>query len=159
MGKVYHSEFLILKKKYSFRSTFPSYEGVSKSFRTECITKYTLIIINTRYEATQRVMAAKLTKMTHKIEIKLYLVSESRTTYISRSRRPVRKLLDTPVTTGKKWRLLSLRCFNLYGQASNNYKLMSIKFTDPFLCIFSTSINIDCIKPVTYMSFIQSPYL
>jgi hypothetical protein len=38
------------------------YEGVLKSFRTESITKYTLTTINTRSEATQRVMAAKLTK-------------------------------------------------------------------------------------------------
>jgi hypothetical protein len=37
-------------------------------------------------------MAAKLTRLTHKIAIKLHLVAESS----SRSRRPVRKLLDTP---------------------------------------------------------------
>jgi hypothetical protein len=36
----------------------PLYEGVSKSFRTELITKQN----NTRWEATQRVMPAKLTK-------------------------------------------------------------------------------------------------
>jgi hypothetical protein len=44
-----------------------SYEGVSKSFRTESITKYTPTTINTHWEATQRVMAAKLTRLTHKI--------------------------------------------------------------------------------------------
>jgi hypothetical protein len=44
------------------------YEGVSKSFRTESITKSTTTI-NTRWEATQRVMAAKLTRLTHKITI------------------------------------------------------------------------------------------
>jgi hypothetical protein len=32
------------------------YDGISKSFRTESITKYTLTVINTRWEATQRVM-------------------------------------------------------------------------------------------------------
>jgi hypothetical protein len=37
----------------------PAYKGVSKSFRTESITKYTLKTINTLREATQRVMAAK----------------------------------------------------------------------------------------------------
>jgi hypothetical protein len=42
------------------------YEGVSKRFRTESITKYRLTTINTRREATLRVMAAKLTELTHK---------------------------------------------------------------------------------------------
>jgi hypothetical protein len=41
-------------------------------------------------------MAVKLTRLTHKIAIQLHLVAESYTTCISRSRRPVRKLLDTP---------------------------------------------------------------
>jgi hypothetical protein len=44
---------------------------------------------NTRWEATQRVMAAKLTRLTHKIAIQLHLVAES-------PRWPVRELLDTP---------------------------------------------------------------
>jgi hypothetical protein len=43
--------------------------GLSKSFRTELITKYTLTTINTCWEATQRVMAAKLTRQTHKITV------------------------------------------------------------------------------------------
>jgi len=51
--------------------------------------------INTRWEATQRVMAAKLTRLTHKIAIQLYIVVESFTICSSRSRRPVRELLDT----------------------------------------------------------------
>jgi hypothetical protein len=41
-------------------------------------------------------MATKLTSLTHKIAIQLHLVAESFTICISRSRRPVRKLLDTP---------------------------------------------------------------
>jgi hypothetical protein len=69
---------------------------VSKSFRTESITKYTLMKINIRWEATQRVMAAKFTTLTHKIAIQLHLVAETSTILSSRSRRPVRKLLDTP---------------------------------------------------------------
>jgi hypothetical protein len=73
----------------------PTHEGVSRSFRTESITKYMLTTTNTRWEATQRVMAAKLTTLTHKIAIKLHLVAESSTICSSRSRRPVRKLLDT----------------------------------------------------------------
>jgi hypothetical protein len=44
-----------------------TYEGVSKSFRTESIAKHTLTIINTRSEATKCVMAAKLTRLTHEI--------------------------------------------------------------------------------------------
>jgi hypothetical protein len=71
------------------------YEGVSKSFRTESITKYTLTTINTRWEAMQRVMAAKLSRLTHKIAIQLHLVAESCTICICCSRRPVRKLLVT----------------------------------------------------------------
>jgi hypothetical protein len=41
-------------------------------------------------------MVAKLTRLTHKITIKLHLVAKSCTIYSSRSRRPVRKLLGTP---------------------------------------------------------------
>jgi hypothetical protein len=40
-------------------------------------------------------MAAKLTRLTHKIAIQLHLVAESCTICSSRSRRPVQKLLDT----------------------------------------------------------------
>jgi len=42
------------------------------------------------------IMAAKLTRLTHRIAIQLHLVADSCTTYSSRSRRQVRKLLDTP---------------------------------------------------------------
>jgi hypothetical protein len=80
------------------------YEGVSKSFRTVSIMKYTLTTINTRWEATQRVMAAKLTRLAHKIAIQLYLVAESCTIWSSRARRPVRKLLDK----------LSYNCANIW---------------------------------------------
>jgi hypothetical protein len=41
-------------------------------------------------------MAAKLTRLTHRIAIQMHLVAESCTICNSRSRRPVRKLLDTP---------------------------------------------------------------
>jgi hypothetical protein len=72
--------------------------GVSKSFRTESIMKCTLTTINTLREATW-VMATKLTRLAHKIAIQLHLVAERCTKYGSRSRRPVRKLLDTPLYT------------------------------------------------------------
>jgi hypothetical protein len=45
---------------------------------------------------TQRVMVAKLTRLTHKIVIQLHLVAESCTICSSRSRQPIQKLLDTP---------------------------------------------------------------
>jgi hypothetical protein len=41
-------------------------------------------------------MAAKVTRLAHKIAIQLHLVAESCTICSSRSRRPVQKLLDTP---------------------------------------------------------------
>jgi hypothetical protein len=41
-------------------------------------------------------MAAKLTRLTHKIVVQLYLLAESCIICSSSSRRPVRKLLDTP---------------------------------------------------------------
>jgi hypothetical protein len=72
------------------------YEGVSKSFRTESITKYKPTTTNTRWEAAQRFMVAKVTRLTHRIAIQLHLMVESCTICSSRSRRPVRKLLDTP---------------------------------------------------------------
>jgi len=43
-------------------------------------------------------MAAKLTRLTHKIAIQLQLVTESYTICSSRFRRPVQKLLDNPPT-------------------------------------------------------------
>jgi hypothetical protein len=73
-----------------------THEGVSKRFRIESITKHILTTINTRWEATQRVMVAKFTRLTHKITIQLQLVAESCTICSSPSRWPVRKLLDTP---------------------------------------------------------------
>jgi hypothetical protein len=55
--------------------------------------------MSTRWEATQSVMAAKLTRLTHKSAIQLNMVAESCTICSSRSRRPVRKLLVTPSMT------------------------------------------------------------
>jgi hypothetical protein len=47
------------------------------------------------------VMAAKLTRLTHKTAIQLNLVAEGRTICSSRCRWPVRKLLDTPSYKGQ----------------------------------------------------------
>jgi len=49
-------------------------------------------------------MVAKLTRLTHKIAIQLHLMAEGCTICSTRSRRPVRKLLDTPACTeGGGW--------------------------------------------------------
>jgi hypothetical protein len=86
---------------------------------------YTLTTINTPWEATQRVMTAKLTKVTHKITIQLHLVAESYTICSSRGRRPVRKLLDTPLyiissANGTSFRQSSYTSVSLYINAENS---------------------------------------
>jgi hypothetical protein len=48
----------------------------------ESITQYTLTTMNTRWDATQRVVVAKLTRMTHRIVIQLHLVAESSTIFV-----------------------------------------------------------------------------
>jgi hypothetical protein len=49
-------------------------------------------------EATQRVMVAKLNRLTHKIAIQLHLEAESCTRAVQFSLQvPVQKLLDTPL--------------------------------------------------------------
>jgi hypothetical protein len=106
------SRFLLLCNQHPFimpRFTVV-YESVSKSFRTGPITKYTLTKMNIRWEATQRVMATKLTRLTHKIAIQLHLVAESFTVCSCRSRRPARKLLDTSSYIRSPRRYLSGSC-------------------------------------------------
>jgi hypothetical protein len=92
----------------------PSYEGTAKSFRTESIMKYTLTFGIARWEATQRVMATYLTRLTHKIRIQLHVVAESCTTCSSYSRRPVRELLDTPSYSSEV-----KECVKLYPHCPN----------------------------------------
>jgi hypothetical protein len=87
-------QLLRICNKLTSRSVM--YESASKSFRTQSISKYTPTFGTSRWEAIQRVMAAKLTRLTHKIAIQLHLVAESCIICSSRSRWPVRKLLDTP---------------------------------------------------------------
>jgi hypothetical protein len=71
----------------------------------ECIQKFPdwvitkTTTIDTRWDVTQLVMAAKLTRLTQKIALQLNPVAESCTTCSSRSRRPVWKFLDTPSHT------------------------------------------------------------
>jgi hypothetical protein len=70
----------------------------------ECIQKFPDWVDNEIYaynnkhssRSNTKVLAAKLIRLTHKIAIQLHLVAESCTICVSRSRWPVRKLLDTP---------------------------------------------------------------
>jgi len=75
--------------------------GCIKKFPDWVKTKYIFTTRNTCSEATQRVMAAKLTTLTHKIAIQLHLVAESHNICSSCSRWPVRKLLDTSAYNNK----------------------------------------------------------
>jgi hypothetical protein len=83
-------------QRFFFFLFFIKYEGVSKSFQTELITKYMLTTITTHWEVIQRVMVAKLTRLTHKIAIQLHLVAESCTICSTHSRQSGQKLLDIP---------------------------------------------------------------
>jgi len=67
------------------------YYGVSKSFQTESITKYTLTTNKPSLRSN-----IKLTRLTHNTEIQLHLVAESCIICSSRNKWPVRKLLDIP---------------------------------------------------------------
>jgi hypothetical protein len=89
-----------------------SYVNIYKSVRTESITKYTLTFGIARWEATQSVMAANLTRLTHRITIQLHLLAESCTICSSRSRRPVRKLWGTPSYLRFKCRIFQLTVVN-----------------------------------------------
>jgi len=88
-----HGDYRSLLFSTIHMRVYPKVSGLSG-------TKYTLTIINTRWEAIQRYMAAKLTRLTHKIMIQLNLVAGSCTVCSSPSGRPVLKLLDTPSYRG-----------------------------------------------------------
>jgi hypothetical protein len=70
--------------------------GCIQKFPDWVIKKHTFTFGITRWEATQRVMASEFTRLIHKIAIELHLVAESCTICSSRSRRPIRKHVDTP---------------------------------------------------------------
>jgi hypothetical protein len=82
-------------------------------------------------------MAAKLTRMIHKIAIHLNLVAESCTICSSRSRRPVRKLLDTPSYATLRYAMLcyamlcyAMLCYAMLCYAMLWYPILSC----PILC-------------------------
>jgi hypothetical protein len=67
-------------------------------------------------------MAAKLTRLTHKIAIRLQLVAENCNICSSRSRRPIRKLLDTPLALlqrGQYWLLIQWAATHITECLSN----------------------------------------
>jgi hypothetical protein len=72
------------------RRVYPKVSGLIRSRNTR------LQKINTHREATKRVMASELARLTRKIALRLHVVAESCTICSSRSRRQVWKLLDTP---------------------------------------------------------------
>jgi len=96
MGEIKVKLSLCLTKHHAMNI----YEGISKRFRTESITKYTLTFGITRCCPLQRVMETKLTRLTHKIVTQLHQLAESCATCCYCSRRPVRKLMHTPSCDG-----------------------------------------------------------
>jgi hypothetical protein len=134
-----------MRRLTSVRPAFlplPWYEGVSRSFRTESMTKYTITFGVARWEATQRVMVAKLTRLTHKIAIQLHLVTECCTIRSSRSRRPVRKLLDTPSHLTK------------YKGIQHFYE---VKYLDSLLTLWTTEFVAVCsTAPLMSVSFVTA---
>jgi hypothetical protein len=77
--------------------------GSIQKFPDWVITKYKRTFGITHWEAIQRVMTAKLTRLTHKIEIQLHLLAESCIIWSSRSRWSVWKLLDIPFYVYRKF--------------------------------------------------------
>jgi hypothetical protein len=100
MIHICQKRLLVTQKRFMFLERLTDVrlvcDGVSESFRTQSITKYKLTFGITRCCPLQRVMAAKLTRLTHKIAVQLHQVAETCTICSSRSRWWVQKLLDTP---------------------------------------------------------------
>jgi len=67
---------------------YPKVSGLSHNEISNNKNKHSL-------RATQRFTAAKLPRLTHKMVIQLHLVAGRCTICSSRSRRPIRRLLDT----------------------------------------------------------------
>jgi hypothetical protein len=97
--------------------------------------------INTRWDATQRIMEAKLTRLTHKIAIQLHLVAESCTICSSRSRRPVRKLLYTPSYV-RKLSTGGSKLFQNHNRKGYNHRFISWIKSHQFIEINSTEMSL-----------------
>jgi hypothetical protein len=84
-------------------------------------------------------MAAKLTRLTHKIAIQLHLAAESCTICSCRSRRPVRKLLDTTSYI----ELVSFVFSALYLTNNTSSDNVTVLFTNVrMLCDLNVSIRL-----------------
>jgi hypothetical protein len=84
-------------------------------------------------KATQEVTVAKLTRLTHKITIQLDLVAERFNICSSRSRRPVRKLLDTPSYSGSWWSTEPLHVCSVKTSLSHWVMWLNKRETHPSL--------------------------
>jgi hypothetical protein len=125
------------------------YERASKSFRTEPIMKYTLTFDSTRFCSLQRVMVAKLARLTHKIAIQLHLVAKSCTICSTRSRRPVRKLwlhLSILRYVGRWSRIESEECVWLYVVTIMQEESHNIKTADK---TFEIMVEFKYLGPMT----------
>jgi hypothetical protein len=103
-------------------------------------------------------MAAKFTRLTHKIAIQLHLVAESCTICNSRSRQSVRKFLDTPWYHGSYFSV----CFGYPKQPESGCLLSQYTFlseatvfhTSPEIEIFTVPVSHDLeSKAVSYILF------
>jgi hypothetical protein len=105
---------------------------------------------------TKWVTVAKLTRLTHKIAIKLHIVAESCTICSSSSRRPVRILLDTPschdslksvstLTRYMKVRFYTVHCLRynwstqrFWRSSDSRPQVTGCQHTDTFLLLFTS---------------------
>jgi hypothetical protein len=87
-------------------------------------------------------MAAKLTRLTHKIAIQLHLVAESCTICSSRSRWPVWKLLDTTSYIRQRYkeggRMNNTKWMKNVTQRAIIKRITNAEFTDNFRILFET---------------------
>jgi hypothetical protein len=89
-GQDWKSLFQRIKRTPQFSWTgYPKVSGLSPNEICGNLWYYSLLSPSKGY-------SSKLTRLTHKITMQLLLMAESCTIFSSRSRLPVRKLLDTP---------------------------------------------------------------
>jgi hypothetical protein len=131
-------------------------EGISKSFRTESITKYTLTFGITRCCHLQSVMATKLTRPIHKIAIRLHPMAESCTICSSHCRRPVRKLLVTPTYKECKRLFSSLRghCLRKLGYIFENSCVVKNKWKNLFF--FQGFLKVNCTEVIKLLTYYEN---
>jgi hypothetical protein len=112
-------------------------------------------------------MATKLTRLTHKIPIQLHLVAESCSICSSSSRRPVRKLLDTP-----SWSVTCTEPCYSHGENQDQWNFPPVSLwwkhrqsrqtkwgvtvcSGSYAPQFDPFISEDCIKRIVLLGFIH----